>query len=184
MKTIPPLPTVPPIEAAKELRNLTQYLLNNLVPDTSTWATQVRQRLDRMKSYYTMYKADVGKTEILLGRLEEAIAARKAVAGRAALNELRMSLNHERTHAAYISNYTDSALSQLPDPENKPSAYPVPKDTMQRIHQLAQCFPTTEDIPFGKEANIIRAIVAMLRANGVEGVEKVTEKKGAMSAAV
>jgi|SRR5215471_21776327 len=183
------LPTVPPVEAAKELRSMVTWLKNNSQSMTAGLSANqafahIRHRLGFARQGLNGWKEYRGTTDVLLGQLEIAVKERRAAVGKDLISRLRFQLAKEATILNDTRSHLSRAIEHIPGDEDGSGKkfVQVPKDQFDRIYVLSQCFPTSEDVPFGREANIVRAIVAMLRANDVEGIATVTEAKGANGA--
>jgi|SRR5262245_2413351 len=110
----------------------------------------------------------MAQTDETIASLTNALAHRRTVEARELLSSLATHLRHERARTDKVF----AAASQLPD-EMKQGALSL--NLLKHWNMLAQCLPTVEDIPKGREQNVLRAIVAILRANNMGDLGAMTQ---------
>ena len=171
------LPTIPPWEAATQLRLGIKTALKNWSGPSASAEKMIsfegfQKRRADIVTWWNSHLERRQITDQRVTKLTAAIERRRVSEMRGALLDLRMAVTQERT-------YADKAMNRLFG--YAPTTYPnggngggVSKQSLEVWNQLAQCLPTVEGLPQDALEMVVRAIVAILRANNIEGIEGVT----------
>lgn len=164
------VPTLSSIEAAQKLRQGIQHVLNvwKVHPGTSSWnSLDLKKRVEMERARAAQYaeRVDLG-----IAKLEVALVHRRTKEARAHLSALVSNLSservrHERAHQQALS---------LPDNLGGTGGW-FGLDVLVEWNNLAQCLHTADGIPQGREQNVLRAIIAILRANNMGDLEGMTQ---------
>jgi hypothetical protein len=159
------LPTLKPWQAARELRTGIRHALvtfNSGGYNMSSLKKLVRSRNERRQQYAAQVDETVKAMYVSLN-------ARRTKEARELLSSLVSYLGAER-------NYADSAFTHVVElPDHIGGSKNVSKSTLEMWNRWVQCLPTVEGVPSGREANVIRAIIAILRANNMGDVGTMTQ---------
>src|SRR5262245_27201893 len=160
MPSHPPPPTISPTKAARDLRLGIRSALNHWVESSDVQALKNRVDALNHRRFQRAEKVDLAVTQLLA-----ALDARRTKEAREHLSSLVSYLRDERA-------LMDAITMRVADTSD---ARVLSRDLLKHWNELVQCLPTHEDIPVGKEQNVLRAIIAILRANNIGDLGAMTQ---------
>jgi len=165
MPSVPddPVTTTPAWQAARDLRMGIRSVLSHW-SDSQLEISGLKGRVEVLDRQRRLRAKQV---DALVEQMETALAARRTKEARERLRSLAFHLRYEREYATA----TVAKVRGMPN-EFHPS---VSLNLLQHWNTLAQCLPTTEDVPQGREQNVLRAIIAILRANNMGDLGAMTQ---------
>lgn len=153
--------TKDPYEAAKKLRYLARALS------------------DRFKNGHfgpakkaTGITPDFSPVDSALAMLRSAVETRRVSDGRNAYTELWTRVRRERE--AWTDALGTKSSGNFVEPNN-PSVIAQAAGWVLEIEELVQCLPTVPNIPTTNHENVVRALIAVLRTNMIEGAADLTQ---------
>jgi hypothetical protein len=170
------LPTIPPHQAAQQLRIGIKLALKKSspagkLPDVVIAYKSFTDRVSAIRAAHTTYRASWLNTSEAVEALRQAAKTRRTSEILARLEALQHMIAEERTAARQMWE-----LIRFYDPKRYSGEYAgiVDRNLLENWNQLVQCLPTQPDMPTDAAQMMIRAFVAILRANNVEGIEGIT----------
>jgi hypothetical protein len=162
---------VPPWEAAKILRRLSQQLLGYF-DGSGAGEDSTGYYLAHAAERFQNARTNTDAIDSEFARLESVIDTRRAAEIRQHVLKIRALIINERLYLAKGRQYLESAVKGVSSGSSPSSAMEVAKQMMDLIQSL----PTDPSLPGTQAESTLRAVVATLRSAGIDGAEEINVK--------